>query len=191
MKLSSAVLLAMWLSPAAGQDYKSVSPALNHVFQVTTSPALNRVFQVTTFPYPGFKGYVKLWSAQRTPKAKGKVWIARECATTIIDARVDDLPRAQSFDTALTTYVLWLISPEGKLENAGEFVLHRDGSELQTTTTLASFGMFVSAEPNCCVEAPSQFVVLVNAPTVNGIWAPGPPAIINYAPPQEVFGEVE
>jgi hypothetical protein len=179
MKLSTALLLAMWLSPAASQDYKSVSPALDHVFHVTT------------FSYPGFKGYVKLWSAQRTPKAKGKVWIARESATTTIDARVDDLLPAPSFDAALNTYVLWLISPEGKLENAGEFVLHRDGSELQTTTTLASFGMFVSAEPNCFVEAPSEFVVLVNAPRVNGIWAAGPPAVINYAPRQELFGLVE
>jgi hypothetical protein len=179
MKLSTALLLAMWLSPAAGQDYTSVSQGVDHVFQVTT------------FSYPGFKGYVKLWSTPRMRKAKGKVWIARESATTTIDARVDDLPPAPSFDAALNTYVLWLISPEGKLENAGEFVLHGDGSELQTTTTLASFGMFVSAEPNCLVEAPSQFVVLVNAPTVNGIWAPGPSAIINYASGQEVFEKVE
>jgi hypothetical protein len=179
MKLSTALLLALWLGPAASQDNKSVSQAVDHVFQVTT------------FSYPGFKGYVKLWSTQRMPKAKGKVWIARESATTTIDARVDDLPPAQSFDAALKTYVLWLISPEGKLENAGEFVLRGDASELQTTTTLASFGMFVSAEPDCFVEAPSQFVVLVNAPRVNGIWAPGPSAVINYAPPQEVFEKVE
>jgi hypothetical protein len=179
MKLSTALLLAVWLSPAAGQDYISVSQAVDHVFQVTT------------FSYPGFRGYVKLWSTQQMPKAKGKVWVVRESATTTIDARVDDLPPAQSFDAALNTYVLWLISPAGKLENAGEFVLQGDGSKLQTTTTLASFGMFVSAEPNCFVEAPSQFVVLVNAPTVNGIWAAGPPAVINYAPPQEVFEKVE
>jgi len=148
MKLSTALLLLMWLSPAVSQDNKSVSQAVDHVFQVTT------------FSYPGFKGFVNLWSTRRMPKAKGKVWIERESATTIIYARVDDLPPAPSFDAALNTYVLWLISPEGKLENAGEFVLHRDGSELQTTTTLASFGMFVSAEPDCSVAAPSQFVVL-------------------------------
>jgi len=179
MKLSIALLLLMWLSPAVSQDNKSVSQAVD------------RVFQVTTFSYPGFKGYVKLWSTPRMPRAKGKVWIERESATTIIDARVEDLPPAPSFDAALNTYVLWLISPEGKLENAGQFVLHGDGSALQTTTTLASFGMFVSAEPDCSVEAPSQFVVLVNAPRVSGIWAPGPSAVINYASPQGVFGQVE
>ena len=179
MKLSTALLLAMWLSPATSQDFKSVSEAVDHVFQVTT------------FSYPGFNGDVKLWSTRRMPKAKGRVWITRESAITIIYARVDDLPPAPSFAGVLNTYVLWLISPEGKLENAGEFVLQGDGANLQTTTTWPSFGMFVSAEPNCFVEAPSQFVVLVNAPTVHGIWAPGPPAIINYAPPQEVFEEVE
>jgi hypothetical protein len=104
MKLSTALLFAMWLSPAASQDYTSISQAVDHVFQVTT------------FSYPGFKGYVKLWSTQRIPEAKGKVWIARESARTTIDARVDDLPPSQSFDAAFDTYVLCLISPEGKLE---------------------------------------------------------------------------
>src|SRR5262245_38636759 len=178
MKVSTALLLAMWLSPAASQDYTSISQAVDHVFQVTT------------FSYAGFSGYVKLWSTRRMPKAKGKVGIARESARTIIYAQVDDLPPAQSFDAALNTYVLWLISPEGKLENAGELILHGDGSELQTTTTLASFGMFVTAEADCLAAAPIHFVVLVNAPTVNGIWAPGPAAIINYAP-QEVFEKLE
>src|SRR5215475_9361274 len=179
MKLSTALLLVMWLSPAVSQDNPSVSQAVDHVFQVTT------------FSFPGFRGFVKLWSTRRMPRAKGTVGIARESATTVIHARVDDLPPAQSFDAALNTYVLWLISPDGRLENAGEFVLHGDSSELQTSTTLASFGMFVSAEPDCLVEAPSQFVVLVNAVRVNGIWAPGPPAVINYAPPPEVFEQVE
>jgi len=82
--------------------------------------------------------------------------------------------RPKSFDAAFNTYVLWLISPEGKLENEGEFALRRDRSEHQTTATLACFGMFVTAEANCSVEAPSHFVVLANAPTVNGRWAPGP-----------------
>src|SRR5262245_64704937 len=108
MKVSTVLLLTMWLSPAVSQDYISISRAVDHVFQVTT------------FSYPGFKGHVNLWSTPRLPKAKGKVWVARESATTSIDARVDDLPPAQSLDASLNTYVLWLISPEGKLENAGE-----------------------------------------------------------------------
>jgi hypothetical protein len=178
MKLSTALLFAMWLSPAASQDYTSISQAVDHVFQVTT------------FSYPGFKGYVKLWSTQRIPEAKGKVWIARESAKNDHRRASGRPTTVPIFRAAFNTYVLWLISPEGKLENAGEFVLRRDRSELQTTTTLASFGMFITAEPNCSVEAPSRFVVLVNAPTVNGIWAPGPAAIIHYAP-QEVFEKLE
>src|SRR5262245_17783839 len=68
MKLSTALSLLMWLSPAVSQDNKSVSHAVDHVFQVTT------------FSYPGFKAYVKLWSTPRMPKAKGKVWTERESA---------------------------------------------------------------------------------------------------------------
>jgi hypothetical protein len=49
MKLSTVLLFAMWLSPAASQDYTSISQAVD------------RVFQVTTFSYPGFKGYVAIF----------------------------------------------------------------------------------------------------------------------------------
>src|SRR5215831_17888414 len=89
MKLPTALLFAMWLTPPASQDYTSISQAVDHVFQVTT------------FSYPGFKGYVKLGSTQRIPEAKGKVWIARESARTTIDARVDDLPPSQIFRCCL------------------------------------------------------------------------------------------
>ncbi len=166
----TTALLAMWLSPAVGQNYDSVSKAALHVFQVMT------------FSYPGFNGSVTFWPTSRVPKAKGKVSIVRECETTIIVARLDDIPPAKSFGAAFNTYVLWLISPEGKLETAGEFVLHGDKGELFTGTALGSFGMFVSVEPNRHVKAPSQFVVFVNATSVDGILEPGRPAIINYAP---------
>jgi hypothetical protein len=177
MKLTSAVLLAMWLSSAgAGKNYKS------------GYPAVDQVGGVMTFPYPGFEGSVEFWSTVRIPKANGKAKIRRLSETTSIDVHVDDLPPASSFGADYTTYVLWLVSPEGKLENAGELVLHGDRSELHTTTTWDWFGMFVSAEPNCLVKAPSQFVVLVNASSVNGIVERGQFALINYAPvrvPQE------
>jgi hypothetical protein len=168
----NALLLALLLISSARQDYNTVTRDTQ------------RIFQVITFSYPGFDGIVKFWPTVRTMDAKGSIRVTRKSGTTFIDARVDDLPPASAFDGAFSTYVLWLISPEGKLENAGQFVLVGDGSELQTTTTWSSFGMFVTAEPNCRVQAPSQFVVLVNAPWVNGIWQPGRPAIIRYAPPE-------
>jgi hypothetical protein len=171
MKSTTTLLLAMWLSCAvSGKNYKS------------GYPAVDQVVTVMTFPYPGFEGSVEFWSTVRTPKANGKARITRLSEITSIDVQVDELPPASSFGADFRTYVFWLVSPEGKLENAGEFVLHGDSSKLHTRTTWGWFGMFVSAEPNCLVNAPSQFVVLVNAASVNGIVERGQFAIINYAP---------
>jgi len=174
MKLTNALLLSIWLSSAgAAQNYKSGFPGVDHV----------EVVQVMTFPYAGFEGSVEFLSTMRTPKSNGKAKITRLSATTSIDAYVDDVPPANSFGADFNSYVLWLISPDGKLENAGELVLHGHRRELHTTTTWDSFGMFVSAESNCLVKAPSQVVVLVNANAVNGLVEPGQFAIVNYAPP--------
>jgi hypothetical protein len=136
-----------------------------------------------TFSYPGFNGSVKFRPTARVPNGKGKVNVVRECETTIIVARLNHIPSPKSFGAAFNTFVLWLISPEGNLETAGEFVLHGDKGELETRTNLGSFGMFVSVEPNRHVKAPSEFVIFVNAASVDGILEPGRPAIINYASP--------
>jgi hypothetical protein len=170
MKFTNAIFLALWLSSAGlGQNFKS------------GSPGVDQASVVMTFPYPGFKGSVDFWSTVRIPKANGKAKITRLSATTSIDAYVDDLPPASSFGAEFNTYVLWLISPEGKVENAGEFVLHGDKSELHATTTWDSFGMVVSAESNCHAKAPTEFVVLVNAFSVDGIVEPGQLVLIPYA----------
>jgi hypothetical protein len=177
MQLTSALLLAMWLSAAvAGQNFKA------------GTPAVDQVVQVMTFPYAGFKGTVEFMSTPPTPKANGRVKITRLSPTTYIDAHVDDLPPASAFCPCSRVYVLWLIAPDGELQNAGEFVMHGDRGELHATTAWCQFGMIVTAEPNPLVEAPSQLVVLLNMPSVNGIAEPGSLAFIDFAPelPQEI-----
>jgi hypothetical protein len=171
MQLTSALLLAMWLGSAvAGQNFKN------------GSPAVDQVVQVMTFPYAGFKGHVYFLSTPPTPRANGRVKITRLSPTTIIDAHVDDLPPANSFCPCFSRYVLWLIAPDGELQNAGDFVMHGDSGELHTTTAWCQFGMIVTAEPNCPVEAPSELVVLLNEFSVPGIAEPGRFASIDYAP---------
>src|SRR5215471_15572250 len=109
MKLTSALLLATWLSSAvAGQNYRSGFPNYRSGF-----PAVDHeIVQVMTFSYPGFTGFVDFLSTVPTPKANGKARIIRLCPITSIDAYVDDLPPASSFGEDFCTYVLWLISPE-------------------------------------------------------------------------------
>jgi outer membrane protein OmpA-like peptidoglycan-associated protein len=58
--------------------------------------------------------------------------------------------------------VLWTVTPEGHTINAGEFIVIGNRSKLNVTTTLETFGMFITAEPHFLVPYPSRFVVMEN-----------------------------
>src|SRR5262245_18869043 len=108
MKLAIALFLSVWLVPAADSD----------------SPT-DDVSQIMTFSYPvNFDGIVDLWPTTRMPGAKGKAAIAREAGVIEIDVLLDDILQAPNFGGDFNTYVLWLISPDGRVENAGELVLN-------------------------------------------------------------------
>jgi len=85
---------------------------------------------------------------------------------TEIEVELDEMKPAALFGGDYNTYVLWAVSPEGHVDNLGEFILRGNRSKLNVSTTLETFGLFVSAEPHFLVERPSRFVVLENsAPT--------------------------
>jgi outer membrane protein OmpA-like peptidoglycan-associated protein len=66
------------------------------------------------------------------------------------------------------TYVLWAVTPEGRAINLGEMLLDSGGrSTLKTTTQLATFSLFVTAEPYFAVRQPSEMLVLENAQRPN------------------------
>jgi len=74
---------------------------------------------------------------------------------------------ASAFGGQYNTYTLWVVSPEGHVDNVGEFILEGNRSKLDVSTPLETFGMFVTAEPHFLTSLPSRFVVLENTePTV-------------------------
>ena len=101
---------------------------------------------------------VKLIPTDRIPEANGK---ARLDAGTL-DVRLDGMKPAVLFGGDYNTYVLWLLFPDGKTRNMGEFALEGGHSRLVISTELKSFGILVTAEPHYRVTAPSKFVVLQN-----------------------------
>jgi outer membrane protein OmpA-like peptidoglycan-associated protein len=105
---------------------------------------------------------VKFQGTYRLPSARGEAHVERKKGTTEIDIRLDELKPAHLFGGDYTTYVLWTVSPEGHVDNVGEFILEGDESKLEVTTNLGTFGMFVTAEPHFLVKSPSRFVVIEN-----------------------------
>jgi len=173
MKLNAlflGIVLIVFTLPyhAYGQDNQAAWRAAGHVFDVMT------------YSYAGYDGSMDLWGTNRLPDGRGETRISRDSELTGIDAVIDDVPPASAYGLAYNVYVLWLISPEGELQNGGVFDFHGDKGQLHTETAWPTFGMFVTAEPDCNVHAPSEMVVFVNASSYHGPSRYGS-AIIHYA----------
>ena len=153
MKLITALWLAMWLTPAAGQN-----------------STVNGTGQIMTFSFPmDTGGDMHLSPTTLLPQAKGAATVVRGSIAIDIDIRLEDIPPAQSLGGNLNTYVVWLISPDGELRNMGELLMNGNTGMLQTTTNWGAFGIFVTAEPNNCVRCPTGPIVMANDDCVNGL----------------------
>lgn len=111
---------------------------------------------------------VKFRGTTRLPRLKGEAKVRRAGRRgTRVELSIENLPRATELGGVYTTYVLWAISPEGRVDNMGE--IKRSGStiidsKLDVTTPLQSFALIVTAEPHFLVRGPSRMVVLENLP---------------------------
>ncbi len=111
---------------------------------------------------------VKFRGTTLLPRLKGEAKVRRAGRRgTRVELSVEDLPRANELGGVYTTYILWAVSPEGRVDNLGE--IKRGGSflvnsKLDVTTPLQTFALMVTAEPHFLVRGPSRMVVLENLP---------------------------
>ncbi len=113
--------------------------------------------------YPqGDEVTVKLRGTHRLPGGKGHAEIERKKGATQIKIKLDKMKAAAEFGGDYNTFVLWTLSPEGQVVNAGEFVLDDDESQLEVSTPMRTFALVVTAEPHFAVKVPGRFVVLEN-----------------------------
>src|SRR5262245_35758751 len=129
-----------------------------------TLPSMVRETAARTFP-EGQEMPLKFQGTPRLPKAHGYATVEHKKGTTEIEMRSKNMKPASLFGGDFSTYVLWVVSPEGLVQNAGEFELEADESTLDVSTNLSAFGMFVTAEPHYLVSLPSRFVVLETTKT--------------------------
>jgi outer membrane protein OmpA-like peptidoglycan-associated protein len=96
------------------------------------------------------------------PQATGQAKVEAKNGAVSINANFDNLSGAGQFGAAYLTYVLWAITPEGRVNNLGQLLLDGLKSKVQVTTRLQTFGLIVTAEPYYAVSFPSDEVVLEN-----------------------------
>jgi outer membrane protein OmpA-like peptidoglycan-associated protein len=154
----NTVLLAAFVAAGAGAAQKSISSQDNGTYRVTMVPRtiLTINYQNRTKTDIGFQG------SPLMPLAKGSATVDEKNGRISIDAKFENLQPAMKFGPEYLTYVLWAITPEGKANNLGEILLSGNKSRLQVTTTLQTFGLIVTAEPDYAMAEPSDAVVLEN-----------------------------
>src|ERR1700691_3988635 len=127
------------------------------IYKVTvterTVKAIN--YQYRNGPTPiDFRGTVLL------PEAKGDAVVESKAGRTEIDARVEHLLPPTRFGHEYLTYVLWEITPEGRLMNLEELLAESsDKAHVRVTTELQAFGLIVSADRYAAVRQPGDVVV--------------------------------
>jgi outer membrane protein OmpA-like peptidoglycan-associated protein len=157
---NSALASLLLLSFALGAPQAETEKKPELVQAVKTITGTRESLAIT---YPeGVTIGVKFQGTQRLPFATGEAKVERKRGTTEIEVELDEVKPASLFGGDYNTYVLWTVSPEGHTINAGEFIVRGNRSKLDVTTTLETFGMFITAEPHYLVPYPSHFVVMEN-----------------------------
>ncbi|MDQ5844586.1 MAG: OmpA family protein [Acidobacteriota bacterium] len=111
---------------------------------------------------------VKFRGTTLLPRLKGEAKVKRAARRgTRVELAIDNLPRAHELGGIYTTFVLWAVSPDGRVDNLGE--IKRGGSpfiasKLDVTTPLQTFALIMTAEPHFLMKIPSRMVVLENLP---------------------------
>ena len=97
-----------------------------------------------------------------------KVEIKSKADRASVEISVKGLQPASAIGTEFLTYVLWVVTPEGRTGNMGEILLNKNGEgKLSATTPAQAFSLIVTAEPYFAVRIPSEMVVLQSVPRKN------------------------
>jgi len=93
----------------------------------------------------------------------GQADVKRTEGRSRVKLKMAALPNPQSLGAMYTTYVLWAVAPEGRAENLAELP-HSKDFDVDATTSFASFGLIVTAEPYAGVTFPGPRLVGENVP---------------------------
>jgi len=97
------------------------------------------------------------------PQATGEAKVEAKTGATSIEIALKNLTQPSGLGAEFLTYVLWVVTPDGRSGNTGEILINKNGyGRLRATTPAQTFSMMVTAEPYFAVHVPSEMVVLEN-----------------------------
>src|SRR5271169_5366679 len=115
------------------------------------------------FTVGGGSTKVDLTGTTLMPQATGeaKVQARANAGLTNIEASVKGMTPPSKLGAEYLTFVLWVVTPDGRTGNSGELLINKNGEgKLVATTPAQTFSIIVTAEPYFAVRVPSEMVVL-------------------------------
>jgi outer membrane protein OmpA-like peptidoglycan-associated protein len=97
------------------------------------------------------------------PQANGeaKVQARANAGLTNIEVSVKGMTPPSKLGAEYLTFVLWVVTPDGRTGNSGELLINKNGEgKLVATTPAQTFSIIITAEPYFAVRVPSEMVVL-------------------------------
>jgi outer membrane protein OmpA-like peptidoglycan-associated protein len=115
------------------------------------------------FTVGGGSTKVDLTGTSLMPQASGeaKVQARANAGLTNIEISLKGMTPPSKIGAEYLTFVLWVVTPDGRTGNSGEILINKNGEgKLNATTPAQTFSMIITAEPYFAVRVPSEMVVL-------------------------------
>jgi outer membrane protein OmpA-like peptidoglycan-associated protein len=131
--------------------------------KVPSSDLINRSVKAIGYRVGGGNTKVDLKGAGLMSQASGEAKVEAKTGATKVEVTVKDMTQPTRLGAEFLTYVLWVVTPDGRTGNTGEILINENGEgKLNVTSPAQTFAMIVTAEPYFAVRAPSEMVVLEN-----------------------------
>ena len=132
------------------------------------STVLTKSIQAIGFQVGAGGTKLDLKGTELMPQASGdaKVEIKEKQGSSRIQLTVKGLQPPTQLGAEFLTYVLWVVTPDGRTGNSGEILLDKNGEawNMRVTSPAQTFSLIVTAEPYFAVRMPSEMVVLQSEP---------------------------
>ena len=138
---------------------------LAHVQTPQDIPASSLISKSTVaigFTVGGGSTKVDMTGTESMPQATGeaKVQARANAGLTNIELTVKGMTPPSKLGAEYLTFVLWVVTPDGRTGNSGELLINKNGEgKLNATTPAQTFSMIITAEPYFAVRAPSEMLI--------------------------------
>jgi outer membrane protein OmpA-like peptidoglycan-associated protein len=106
---------------------------------------------------------VDLKGTELMSAASGEAKVKAKPGATSIELSLIGMTQPSALGAEFLTYVLWVVTPDGRSGNIGEIIIDKNGEgQLKATTPAQTFSLIVTAEPYFAVRYPSEMVILEN-----------------------------